>query len=306
MEGNGPEIVSAQGKACQQHPRQDAAGRPRGSESWFQRVLHSTRSLYPQELPGYSRRVAGGVRCNVNKKSFNPGINHPPQRSESKEGEGRKDTFHQAILAKPIAPGHAAAGEHYPVSRRKNADADATVRTNDSRAAFEQLFLQHLDAAYNLARLLTRNAHDAEDVVQESYLKAFRAFPEFRGAAARPWILTIVRNTSFTWLRDNRGRGDGAEYHEELHVSGGPTPEAESLGRERSRALQRCIEHLPSDFREAIVLREMEELSYQEIAEITGVPAGTVMSRLSRGRARLTDCLKNSLANNLWTGRKDQ
>jgi RNA polymerase sigma-70 factor (ECF subfamily) len=178
------------------------------------------------------------------------------------------------------------------------------MSTSDTGAAFEQLFLPHLDAAYNLARLLTRNVHDAEDVVQEAYLKAFRAFPEFRGGAARPWILTIVRNTSFTWLRDNRARAHGAEYDEEQHVGRGPTPEAESLGRERSRALERCVDHLPTDFREAIVLREMEELSYREIAEITGVPAGTVMSRLSRARARLTDCLKNSLANSLLTGRR--
>jgi RNA polymerase sigma-70 factor (ECF subfamily) len=160
-----------------------------------------------------------------------------------------------------------------------------------TNAEFERLFLPHLDAAYNLARLLMRNAHDAEDVVQEAYLKALRAFPGFRGQASRPWFLTIVRNTSFTWLRDNRSRAGHAEYREELHVSGEPGPEAESLGHERARAVERCVEQLPSDFREAIVLREMEELSYQEIARITGVPQGTVMSRLSRARARLAECL---------------
>jgi RNA polymerase sigma factor (sigma-70 family) len=164
----------------------------------------------------------------------------------------------------------------------------------DAAAEFESLFLPHLDAAYNLARLLTRNEHDAEDVVQEAYLRSLRAFASFRGGASRPWFLTIVRNTSFTWLRDNRSRADRAEYHEELHVSGGATPEAESLGNERARAVERCVRELPADFREAIVLREMEELSYQEIAEITGVPRGTVMSRLSRGRARLAGCLRNS------------
>jgi RNA polymerase sigma-70 factor (ECF subfamily) len=164
------------------------------------------------------------------------------------------------------------------------------MSTTNTHADFEQLFLPHLDAAYNLARLLTRNAHDAEDVAQESYLRAFRAFSSFRGEASRPWLLTIVRNTSFTWLRDNRLRADQTEYHEDLHVSGGPTPEAESLRHERARFVQQ----LPTDFREAIVLREMEELSYQEIAEITGAPRGTVMSRLSRARARLAECLKNS------------
>jgi RNA polymerase sigma factor (sigma-70 family) len=183
------------------------------------------------------------------------------------------------------------------------ADTNPTMSTTDTGAEFEQLFLPYMDAAYNLARLLTGNACDAEDVVQEAYLKAFRAFPRFHGKAGRPWFLTIVRNTSFSWLRDNRGRADGAEYHEELHVSGGPTPEAESLGRERARAVDRCVEQLSADFREVIVLREMEELSYQEIAEITGVPPGTVMSRLSRGRARLADCLRNSPAGRLLSGR---
>ncbi len=173
------------------------------------------------------------------------------------------------------------------------------MSTANARADFEKLFLQHLDAAYNLARLLTRNADDAEDVVQESYLRAWRSFSGFRGGASRPWLLTIVRNTSFTWLRDNRSRPDHVEYHEEVHVTGGATPEAESLGHERARAVKRCVEQLPADFREAIVLREMEELSYQEIAEITGVPRGTVMSRLSRARARLAQCLSYSVGKNL-------
>jgi RNA polymerase sigma-70 factor (ECF subfamily) len=180
----------------------------------------------------------------------------------------------------------------------------------NTRAEFEKLFLPHLDAAYNLARLLTRNAQDAEDVVQESYLRAFRAFSGFRGEASRPWILTIVRNTSFTWLRDNRARAEYAEYHEGLHVSTEATPEAEALGNERTRSVERCVQELPSDFREVIVLREMEELSYQEIAEITGVPRGTVMSRLSRGRARLAECLKYSAGTRLLGGetfgRKEQ
>jgi RNA polymerase sigma-70 factor (ECF subfamily) len=180
------------------------------------------------------------------------------------------------------------------------------MSTAHTRADFENLFLPHLDAAYNLARLLTRNAHDGEDVVQESYLRAWRAFPSFRGEASRPWILTIVRNTSFTWLRDNRSRADHGEYHEERHASGGATPEAESLGQERARAVERCVQELPADFREAIVLREMEELSYQEIAEITGVPRGTVMSRLSRARARLAECLKYSVAGKSLVGRKER
>jgi len=192
----------------------------------------------------------------------------------------------------------------YPAPAREVAHpgADTTMSTANTRAKFESLFLPHLNAAYNLARLLTRNTHDAEDVVQESYLKAWRAFPSFRGEASRPWFLTIVRNTSLTWLRDNRSGANHTEYHEELHMSGAPTPEAESVGHERARAVERCVQQLPSDFQEAIVLREMEELSYQEIADITGVPRGTVMSRLSRARARLAECLTKSAGNYRWVG----
>jgi RNA polymerase sigma-70 factor (ECF subfamily) len=181
-----------------------------------------------------------------------------------------------------------------PTRAHTHSDADASVSTSNSSAEFEQLFLPHLDAAYNLARLLVRSPQDAEDVVQESYLKALRAFSSFRGGDGRPWFLTIVRNTSFTWLRENRGRADHAEYHEEHHVSGGPSPEGELMERESARGVERCVQQLPADFREAIVLREMEELSYKEIAEITGVPRGTVMSRLSRARARLAESLRNS------------
>jgi RNA polymerase sigma-70 factor, ECF subfamily len=168
------------------------------------------------------------------------------------------------------------------------------MSTTNTRTRFEDLFLPHLNAAYNLARFLTRNTHDAEDVVQESYLKALRAFSSFRGESTRTWLLTIVRNTSLTWLRDNGSHADRADYPEELHVSTGLTPEAESLGHERALYVKQCVEQLPPDFREAIVLREMEELSYLEIAEIMAVPQGTVMSRLSRARARLAVCMKNS------------
>jgi RNA polymerase sigma-70 factor (ECF subfamily) len=207
----------------------------------------------------------------------------------------------RAILAGSAALGHGVNVAQFPVHAREDAGAgvDTVMSAVNTRAEFESLFLPHLDAAYNLARLLTRNAHDAEDVVQESYLRALRAYSSFRGEATRPWLLTIVRNTAFTWLRDNRSRAEHAEFHEELQVSDGATPEAESLGNERARAVERCIQELPSDFREAIVLREMEDLSYQEIAEITGVPRGTVMSRLSRARARLAGCLKHSAVQSL-------
>jgi RNA polymerase sigma-70 factor (ECF subfamily) len=158
---------------------------------------------------------------------------------------------------------------------------------------FDRLFLPHLDAAYNLAHVLMRNADDAEDVVQEAYLRALRAFSSFRGEASRPWLLAIVRNTSFNWMRKNRLSGH-TEYQEELQVSGDADPEAQSISCQRTRALEQCVEQLPADFRETIILREMEELSYREIASITGVPSGTVMSRLARARVRLAECLQSS------------
>lgn len=156
---------------------------------------------------------------------------------------------------------------------------------------FEQLFLPHLNAAYNLARLLTRNVHDAEDVVQESYLRAFRAFPAFRGESSRPWLLAIVRNTAFTWLRNNAARLAQSEFDERHHAFNGRTPETQTIESERSAGLNRCIENLPAEFREAIVLREQEDFSYREISGIAGVPVGTVMSRIARARARLADCM---------------
>lgn len=158
-------------------------------------------------------------------------------------------------------------------------------------AEFERLFLPHMNAAYNLARLLTRNPQDAEDVVQESYLRALRAFSTFHGEACRPWLLTIVRNTAFTWLRNNSARLAQSEFDERFHAGLEQSPETQSVESQRSARLNRCIEKLPADFREAIVLREQEELSYREISEITGAPVGTVMSRLARARARLAECM---------------
>ncbi|SRR5579883_909335 len=174
---------------------------------------------------------------------------------------------------------------------------DNSVKTRPSTTArieaeFERIFLPHLDAAWNLAHLLMRSPQDAEDVVQEAYLRALRSFSGFRGEASRAWLLAIVRNTCFTWMRHNRERSDQAEFREEVHAIAAATPETQSLSRERTDAVSRCIEQLPTDFREAIILRELEQMSYREIAEITGVPSGTVMSRLARARGRLASCLK--------------
>lgn len=154
---------------------------------------------------------------------------------------------------------------------------------------FELAVLPHLDAAYNLARWLTRNDHDAEDVVQESYLRAFEFFGGFYGTEGRGWLLTIVRNTCYTWLRRNRNMEFSTEFDEEIHSVGNENlnPEEILLERASHQHLQDALEELPVEFREALVLREIEGLSYKEIADISGVPVGTVMSRLARARDRL-------------------
>jgi RNA polymerase sigma factor (sigma-70 family) len=159
-------------------------------------------------------------------------------------------------------------------------------------ALFEQSIVPHLNAAFNLARWLTRNSHDAEDLVQESYLRAFRSFETFQGQDGKAWLLTVVRNTCFTWLK-KKGVRSAVEFDEQMHSSADDTPNAESvlLNQSALGSLNDCLEALPVEFRETIILRELEELSYKEIADIVRVPVGTVMSRLARGRKRLQQCL---------------
>jgi RNA polymerase sigma-70 factor, ECF subfamily len=166
---------------------------------------------------------------------------------------------------------------------------------------FETLALQHLDAAYNLARWLVRNDDDANDIVQDAYLRAMRSFDGFRGDNARPWLLAIVRNTAFTWLGKNRPQ-DVVPYEEDIHggarAESGPepeTPERHALRTENRRAVNDALARLPVELREAVVLRELEELSYREIAVVQAIPIGTVMSRLSRGRQLLERYLRQEM-----------
>jgi RNA polymerase sigma factor (sigma-70 family) len=163
--------------------------------------------------------------------------------------------------------------------------------------SFERTVLPHLDAAYNLARWLTRNDHDAEDVVQEAYLRAFEFFGGFYGTDGRGWLLTIVRNTCYTWLRKNRAGELSTPFDEEIHHEevASPNPEEMLLENADRQHLQDALEELPIEFREALVLRELEGLSYKEIADVSGVPVGTVMSRLARARDRLKDSLARRL-----------
>ena len=160
---------------------------------------------------------------------------------------------------------------------------------HNSAATFEQQVLPHLDAAYNLARWLTRNPHDADDIVQEAFLRAFRFFPGFRGGDGRAWLLKIVRNTCFTWLHANRPLQDATEFDEDFFPTDtrGSNPEDIALQNDSRAHLRKALEGLPASFREVIILRELEGLTYREIAEITGMPVGTVMSSLSRARGRL-------------------
>ncbi len=171
------------------------------------------------------------------------------------------------------------------------------MQKQDKRASFEKSVLPHLDAAYNLAHWLTRNDTDAEDVVQEAYLRAFRFFGGFHGADGRSWLLAIVRNTCYTWMQRNRSPELTNTLDDDLHEieSKDLNPEALLLQSADIQMVRQALAELPVEFREVLVLREFEEMSYREIAGITELPLGTVMSRLARGRKRLQQALTNEM-----------
>ena len=164
----------------------------------------------------------------------------------------------------------------------------------EDRRRFEQLVLPHGDAAFNLARWLMRSRADAEDVAQEALLRACRFFRGFQGGDARAWLLQIVRNTCYTWLEKNRPMELSVEFDEELHLQTCPTPETIAIAGDDRERLTRALETLPPRFREVLILRELEGCSYKEIAAITSIPIGTVMSSLSRARRQLYSALTNS------------
>jgi RNA polymerase sigma-70 factor (ECF subfamily) len=163
----------------------------------------------------------------------------------------------------------------------------SVVLDSEDQVRFETLVLPHLDAAHNLARWLLRGGADAEDVTQEAMLRAYRFFGGFHGGDVRAWLLQIVRNTCFTWMEKNRHGKDMTEFDEELHGPPGPNPEALAIAADSRGQLTQALEALPPRFREVIVLRELEGCSYKEIATITSIPIGTVMSTLSRARRQL-------------------
>jgi RNA polymerase sigma-70 factor, ECF subfamily len=161
------------------------------------------------------------------------------------------------------------------------------VLDSQDRLRFEQLVLPHVDAAFNLARWVLRGRSDAEDVAQEALLRALRFFRGFHGGDARAWLLQIVRNTCYTWLEKNRPMELSTEFNEELYSQPSVSPESLAIAGDDRERLTRAIEDLPPRFREVLVLRELEGCSYKEIAAITSMPIGTVMSALARARQRL-------------------
>ena len=183
------------------------------------------------------------------------------------------------------------------------------------QADFAAVVMPHLDEAYNLARWLTGSAADSEDVVQESLMKAFKHFAGFRGPDARPWLLTIVRRTCFTWLAANRPRQlvfteDDAAVEAQnrtivvtLHPKAADTPESLLADKQATEELNAAVEALPAPFREVVVLREIHDLSYKEIAAIAEIPVGTVMSRLARARSLLLARLDGSSPREVAHGR---
>ena len=165
-------------------------------------------------------------------------------------------------------------------------------------ASFEAMMLPCMDAAHNLARWLLRNEQDAQDVVQEAYLRAFRSFGGFRGTNGRAWLLTIVRNTAYTLLKKNRTADLTTAFDEEIHATGDESVSPATIleHAEDAELIKNAMDGLPAEFREILILRHQENLSYNEIGDILKIPIGTVMSRLARARGKLKQYLAASVS----------
>jgi RNA polymerase sigma-70 factor (ECF subfamily) len=203
-------------------------------------------------------------------------------------------------MASPLKAEHASQTEDFEstvkivkftVVPKKHEEQDQPPK--EELLSFEEAMLPHLDAAHNLARWLLRNEQDAQDVVQEAYLRAFKSFGGFHGSNGRAWLLTIVRNTSYTLLKKNKVVDLTTPFDEEIHASSHESVSPETIleHAEEAELVKEAMDALPAEFREILALRHQEGLSYKEIADIAQIPPGTVMSRLARARAKLRECL---------------
>ena len=158
---------------------------------------------------------------------------------------------------------------------------------DEKHLLFDELLVPHLDAAYNLARWIVEKDHDAQDVVQEAYVRALKGFKHFRGVNARAWLLTTVRNTAYSWLKRRRHDLNMVSFDEALHTTEHDEVLSESEHEARAQILREALSKLPTEYREVLMLYEIERWSYKQLASALNVPIGTVMSRLSRARQRL-------------------
>ena len=219
----------------------------------------------------------GALECTVPRRSYDPS---------------------KITVALPLKAEHVSETEDFESRRNivkftvfKGSEQDHAQKAE--LASFEDVMLPHLDAAHNLAKWLLRNEEDAKDVVQEAYLRAFKSFGGFHGSNGRAWLLTIVRNTSYTLLKKNRVADLTTTFDEEIHAASdeSASPAIIVEHAEDAELVTKAIDELPAEFREILVLRHQEGLSYKEIADIAQIPPGTVMSRLARARAKLREYL---------------
>ena len=229
-------------------------------------------------------------------------VNFSPSPSPGDDGkhERSQNDTHENLMALGPNARHLFEAEQFESRPKIVKFAASTSEEKENRpqqqelGSFEALMLPHMDAAYNLARWLLRNEDDARDVVQEAYLRAFRSFGGFHGSNGRAWLLTIVRNASYTWMKKNRRTVLAAPFEEdkpalEIEVA---NPATMLEQNEQSELVRRALDQLPEEFREILVLRHLEGLSYKEIAEVADLAPGTVMSRLARARAKLKEFLR--------------
>jgi RNA polymerase sigma-70 factor (ECF subfamily) len=206
--------------------------------------------------------------------------------------------FSKIAMALPAKIGHASETEDFE-SVPKIVKFVVLKRHEEDRAkkedltSFEAVMLPHLDAAHNLARWLLRNEQDARDVVQEAYLRAFKSFAGFHGSNGRAWLLTIVRNTSYTLLKKSRAVDLTTTFDDEIHATDHESISPATIleHAEDAELIGKAMNELPLEFREIMTLRHQQDLSYKEIGEILEIPIGTVMSRLARARAKLKEYL---------------